>query len=172
VFYELQLLGIIVEEGLELLEESYIEGRYGEVSYLESQGRTCVGVLRRVLEVLEKIELELAREAIKRLELLRNWRGISELVANAARGVIGEDLMAVYVVGSIAKGKAGVYSDIDVVLVVSNPKYKNIDTVIEVKLKAEELGVPIEAPIDVKILTEEGFNEYTKTLYRKRVIVK
>jgi len=60
VFYELQLLGIIVEEGLELLEESYIEGRYGEVSYLESQGRTCVGVLRRVLEVLEKIELELA----------------------------------------------------------------------------------------------------------------
>lgn len=112
------------------------------------------------------------REAIKRLELLRNWRGISELVANAARGVIGEDLMAVYVVGSIAKGKAGVYSDIDVVLVVSNPKYKNIDTVIEVKLKAEELGVPIEAPIDVKILTEEGFNEYTKTLYRKRVIVK
>lgn len=40
--------------------ESYIEGGYGEVSYLESQGRTRVGVLRRVLEVLEKIELELA----------------------------------------------------------------------------------------------------------------
>jgi len=112
------------------------------------------------------------REAIKRLELLRNWRKISELVANAARGVIGEDLMAVYVVGSIAEGKAGVYSDIDIVLVVSNPKYKNIDTVIDVKLKAEELGVPIETPLDVKILTEEEFNEYTKTLYKKRVLVK
>ena len=104
--------------------------------------------------------------------MLRNWRKISELVANAARGVIGEDLIAVYVVGSIAEGKAGVYSDIDIVLVVSNPKYKNIDTVIEVKLKAEELGVPLEAPIDVKILTEEEFNEYTKTLYRKRILVK
>ena len=46
--------------GLELLEESYIEGRYGEVSYLESQGRTCVEVSRQVLEVLEKIESELA----------------------------------------------------------------------------------------------------------------
>ncbi len=40
--------------------ESYIEGGYGEVSYLESQGRTRVEVSRRVLEVLEKIESELA----------------------------------------------------------------------------------------------------------------
>jgi hypothetical protein len=46
------------------------------------------------------------REAIKRLELLRNWRKISELVANAARGVIGEDLIAVYVVGKHCGGQS------------------------------------------------------------------
>ncbi len=45
---------------LELLEESYIEGRYGEVEYLESQGRICIEIAKRVLEVLEKIEKELA----------------------------------------------------------------------------------------------------------------
>jgi HEPN domain-containing protein len=45
---------------LELLEESYIEGRYGEVELLESQGRSCVEVARRILEVLRRIEVELA----------------------------------------------------------------------------------------------------------------
>ena len=45
---------------LELLEESYIEGRYGEVELLESQGRSCVDVARRILEVLRRIEVELA----------------------------------------------------------------------------------------------------------------
>ncbi len=45
---------------LELLEESYIEGRYGEVELLESQGRSCVEVAREILEVLRRIEVELA----------------------------------------------------------------------------------------------------------------
>jgi HEPN domain-containing protein len=45
---------------LELLEESYIEGRYGEVELLESQGRSCVDVAREILEVLRRIEVELA----------------------------------------------------------------------------------------------------------------
>lgn len=36
-------------EGLELLEESYIEGRYGEFEYLESQGRVCLEVAKKVL---------------------------------------------------------------------------------------------------------------------------
>ncbi len=45
---------------LELLEESYIEGRHGEVELLESQGRSCVEVAREILEVLRRIEVELA----------------------------------------------------------------------------------------------------------------
>jgi len=46
---------------LELLEESYIESRYGEFEYLEDQGRSCINVAKKVLEVLEKIEVELAK---------------------------------------------------------------------------------------------------------------
>jgi len=45
---------------LELLEESYIEGRCGEVELLESQGRSCVDVAREILKVLRRIEVELA----------------------------------------------------------------------------------------------------------------
>jgi HEPN domain-containing protein len=46
---------------LELLEESYIEGRYGEFEYLESQGKACIEVAKKVLETLIKIEYELAK---------------------------------------------------------------------------------------------------------------
>jgi HEPN domain-containing protein len=46
---------------LELLEESYIESRYGEFEYLEHQGKLCVDVTKRVLEVLMRVEVELAK---------------------------------------------------------------------------------------------------------------
>jgi len=46
---------------LELLEESYVENRYGEFEYLEDQGRSRINVAKKALEVLEKIEVELAK---------------------------------------------------------------------------------------------------------------
>ena len=46
---------------LELLEESYIESRYGEVEYNEVQGRTCVEVAKKFLEVLKNVEELLAK---------------------------------------------------------------------------------------------------------------
>jgi len=48
---------------LEILEESYRESRYGEVVYLESQGKACVDVAKKVLEVLNRIEVELAEKS-------------------------------------------------------------------------------------------------------------
>jgi HEPN domain-containing protein len=48
---------------LEILEESYRESRYGEVVYLESQGKACVDVAKKVLEVLNRIEVELAKKS-------------------------------------------------------------------------------------------------------------
>jgi len=45
---------------LELLEESYIEGRYGEFEYLEKQGRVCIDTAKKMLEVLRDIEGRLA----------------------------------------------------------------------------------------------------------------
>jgi HEPN domain-containing protein len=46
---------------LELLEESYIEGRYGEFEYFENHGKACIEVAKKVLETLIKIEYELAK---------------------------------------------------------------------------------------------------------------
>jgi HEPN domain-containing protein len=57
------IIGSIVSsyrEGLELLEESCIEGRYGEFEYLENQGRVCLEVAKKVFEVLARVESELA----------------------------------------------------------------------------------------------------------------
>lgn len=45
---------------LELLEESYIGGRYGEFEYLEKHGRICIDTARKVLGVLRDIEGRLA----------------------------------------------------------------------------------------------------------------
>ena len=43
-----------------MLEKSYIEGKYGESEYLESQGRVCLEVAKKVFEVLARVESELA----------------------------------------------------------------------------------------------------------------
>lgn len=107
------------------------------------------------------------RKAVERLELLKKWRELSLTVAKAAREVLREALKAVYVVGSVAEDKITVYSDIDIAIVVDNPKYKNINTIVDIKLKAEELGLPLEAPIDIKIMTEDEFKEYEGSVYRK-----
>lgn len=46
---------------LELLEESYIEGRYEEFEYLEKQGRACIDTAKKMLKVLRDIEGRLAQ---------------------------------------------------------------------------------------------------------------
>jgi HEPN domain-containing protein len=46
---------------LELLEESYIGGRYGEFEYFENQGKACIEVAKKVLESLIRIEYELTK---------------------------------------------------------------------------------------------------------------
>ena len=109
--------------------------------------------------------------AIERLNLLKRWREISCLVMEAAREVIGNSLKGVYVVGSVAEDRITVFSDIDIVLVVDDAKYKNIDVVIDVKIRAEDLGVPFDAPVDVKILCEDEFKNLIGKVYRRVVEV-
>lgn len=111
------------------------------------------------------------RLAVERLKLLKKWRELSSLVARAAREVIRDSLVAVYVVGSVVEDKVTVYSDIDIAVIVKDAKYKSIDTIIDIKLRAEELGLPLEAPVDIKVLTEEEFKSYLGTVYKKAVKV-
>ena len=113
------------------------------------------------------MSLSWPKQAIERLEMLKKWRELSRVVAKAARDILGDKLIAVYVVGSVAEDRATVFSDIDIALVVSDPKLKSIDMVIDVKLRAEDLELPLEAPIDIKILTEEEFKGALGKLYRR-----
>ena len=48
-------------DALNLLEESCVTARYGDVSYGERQGRLCVETARRALEVLRRVEGLLGR---------------------------------------------------------------------------------------------------------------
>jgi len=109
------------------------------------------------------------KQAIEKLELLKRWREFSLIVAKAAKEILRDSLKAVYVVGSIAEGKATVYSDIDIAIVVNSIELKNIDVAIDIKLKAEELGLPINTPLDIKIITEDEFRKYLGKIYRKAI---
>jgi predicted nucleotidyltransferase len=109
------------------------------------------------------------KQAVERLELLKKLREFSLIVAKAAKEILRDGLKAVYVVGSIAEGKATVYSDIDIAIVVNSVEFKNIDIAIDIKLKAEELGLPIDTPIDIKIITEDEFRSYLGKIYRKAI---
>jgi len=48
---------------LEILEESYKRVDMVSIVYLESQGKACVDVAKKVLEVLNRIEVELAKKS-------------------------------------------------------------------------------------------------------------
>lgn len=55
---------------------------------------------------------------------MRRWRELSNVVARAAKEVLRDRLVGVYVVGSVVEGKATVFSDIDVVIISSDLKTK------------------------------------------------
>lgn len=110
------------------------------------------------------------RYALERYSLLKKWRDLVDIVARACKEVLSDECVGVYVVGGIAEGRPTVLSDIDVVVVVSNAGLKSLEAIIALRRRSEELGVPIDAPIDIKILTKEEFKKlidegtYRKTL--------
>ncbi|MET1160363.1 MAG: nucleotidyltransferase domain-containing protein [Thermoprotei archaeon] len=111
-----------------------------------------------------------ARYALERYALLKKWREFAKAIAKACIDLLGNDCLEVYVVGGAAENRLTVLSDIDVVVVAGNPLLKNIDTVIAIKRRAEQYGLPLEAPIDLKILTRKEFQELLeKGIYKKIV---
>lgn len=109
-----------------------------------------------------------ARYALERYAMLRRWRDLASIIARACLEVLGNECLEVHVVGGAAEDRLTVLSDIDIVIVTGNPDTKTLDTILAVKRKAEELGLPVEAPIDLKILTPEEFRELLeKGVFRK-----
>ena len=109
-----------------------------------------------------------ARYALERYSLLKRWRELAAIIARACREVAGD--CEVYVVGGAVEDRLTVLSDIDVVAMVEDPALRTIDVVIAVKRRAEELGLPEDAPIDLKIFTPQGFQELLERgVYKKAV---
>jgi predicted nucleotidyltransferase len=69
-------------------------------------------------------------------------------------------------VGGVAENRITVYSDIDIVIGIGSRAYKNIEAIVEIKHRAKDIGLPLEAPIDIKIATEDKFRESLGKLYR------
>ncbi|WP_333638883.1 DNA polymerase III subunit beta [Pyrobaculum aerophilum] len=105
---------------------------------------------------------------MERYSLLKRWRELAAITARACREVAGD--CEVYVVGGAVEDRLTVLSDIDVVAMVEDPALRTIDVVIAVKRRAEELGLPEDAPIDLKIFTPQGFQELLERgVYKKAV---
>jgi len=72
-----------------------------------------------------------------------------------------------------AENRLIVLSGIDTVITVNDVSLKNIETVLAIKRKAREIGLPDGAPIDLKILTPNEFNKLvSKSIYRKIIKIK
>ena len=111
-----------------------------------------------------------ARYAIERWRLLLRWRELADIVARACRDVLGGRCVSVYVVGGAAEDRLTVLSDIDVVIVVDDAGLKTLDTILRIRRRAEELGLPEDAPIDVKVLTGEELERLKRRkIYRRTV---
>jgi predicted nucleotidyltransferase len=109
-----------------------------------------------------------ARYAVERYMLLKRWRKLATIIAKACEDVLGKDCQGVYVVGGAAENRLTVLSDIDVVVIVDKMVFKNVDTIIAIKRRAEQLGLPVEAPIDLKILTREELRKLVeKGIYKR-----
>ena len=110
------------------------------------------------------------RYALERYGLLKRWRELAGIIAEACRKVLGDGCRAVYVVGGAAEDRLTVLSDIDIAIVVGSEAPRDVEAVLSIKGRAYELGLPLEAPIDLKILSEEEFEELRRRgLYRKAI---
>ena len=111
-----------------------------------------------------------AKYALERYSLLKKWRNFATAIAKACKDLLDKACLEVHVVGGAAENRLTVLSDIDIVIVVSDPTLKNIESILAIKRKAEQLGLPTEAPIDIKILTPKEFQELLeKGIYRKTI---
>lgn len=101
-----------------------------------------------------------------RLQILRNWRKYVDIVARAIREVYPD--AEVYLIGGAAEDRLTILSDIDLLIVL--PHEPNHDEVIEFKTrifeKAEELGLPLYAPIELHIVGPETQRRYRGTRIR------
>jgi predicted nucleotidyltransferase len=80
-----------------------------------------------------------------------------DVIVKACRDVLGDGCLHVYVVGGAAEDRLTVLSDIDVIVVIDDSSYKSLENIVAIRRRAEELGLPVDVPLDVKLLVDEEF---------------
>ncbi|MET1102240.1 MAG: nucleotidyltransferase domain-containing protein [Pyrodictiaceae archaeon] len=112
--------------------------------------------------------------ALERIKILAaSWREAAEKTAQACLRILGSSCREVYVVGGVAENRITVFSDLDIVIVVDDPRLKTLETIIAVKREAEELGVPAEITLDIKLLEPGELKELvSKGTYKKLIKIK
>ena len=89
---------------------------------------------------------------------LKRWREYAEAVARAARDLVPS--ARVYVVGSVARGRYTVLSDIDILIVVPH-RVDPRTFARDVLVRAMDLyGLPIDAPVEIHVVEEGGERPY------------
>lgn len=100
----------------------------------------------------------LIESAIKRSQMLKEWREWTRRIADAAKKVIPD--VETYVVGSVVRGDSVGGSDVDVLLVSKHVPEKLVD---RAKLKViieEKLGLPFYHPFEIHLLRPEEAEYY------------
>ena len=96
------------------------------------------------------------------LKAVSGWRRYAEIVAEAVAKAFPD--AEVYLVGGAAEGRVTVLSDVDVVVVV--PGELTLDQAVEVRArvleKAEKLGLPPYAPVEIHVVDRKGLARYER----------
>jgi len=102
-----------------------------------------------------------------RAEMLRSWRSWIGGVARAVKKLLPD--AEIYIIGSIAEGKATAASDLDL-LIVSNSIPRSSRKLAELKVAIEdEAKLPVHHPVEFHFTTPEEAQQYLK---RSRALIK
>jgi len=101
-----------------------------------------------------------------KLQLLRRWRNVTEIVARVARELYPE--AEVYLFGGAVEGRLTVLSDIDIAIVFRKPLdvEEQAEIASTVWEKLEKYGVPPYYPLHLVVLSRSDFEKLRGTKIR------
>jgi predicted nucleotidyltransferase len=96
------------------------------------------------------------------LKALAQWRELATTVARAVKEVRPD--AEVYVVGGAAESRLTVLSDIDIAVVLPEEPSREeaVGIIEEIFQRAEELGLPLYAPVEIHVVGPQGFQKLTR----------
>ena len=98
--------------------------------------------------------------AWERAKILRNWENWVSRIRVATEKLIGENLLGIYVFGSLAREEAVASSDADILIVVKQAPVLLIERS-KIKMRiVEEAGLPLIHPFEIHLVDEKEAETY------------